>query len=96
MEISGFSGIHKSFESRVALNPGLCGMRDVTSANKTESAVFIFWLLYFQRIPLSDYLEITTSVVVSCGGPKKSLCISIKCCYIYIFWFFGTVGFIKV
>ena len=40
---------------------------------KTEPAVFIFWMLYFQRIPLSDNLEITTviSVVVSCGGPKK-------------------------
>ena len=39
--------------------------------NKTESAVFIFWMLYFQRIPLSDDLEITTSVVVPCGGPKS-------------------------
>ena len=53
--------IHKLFESRVALNPGLGGVRDVDLSlslmnrfNKTESAVFIFWMLYFQRIPLSD------------------------------------------
>ena len=26
--------------------------------NKTESAGFIFWMLYFQRIPLSDNIEI--------------------------------------
>ena len=39
--------------------------------NKTESAVFIFWMLYFQRILLSDNLKITTSIVVPCGGPKR-------------------------
>ena len=27
------------------------------------------WMLYFERIPLSDNLEITTSVVAACGGP---------------------------
>ena len=37
--------------------------------NKIESTVFIFLMLYFQRI-LSDSLEITTSVVVPCGGFK--------------------------
>ena len=50
--------IKLSFESRVALNPGLGGMRDVASAvisheqtqYKTESAVFKLWMLYFQRI----------------------------------------------
>ena len=36
--------------------------------NKTESAIFKFWMLCFQRIP-SDYLELTTAVVVPCGGP---------------------------
>ena len=39
--------------------------------NKTEFPVFIFWMLYFQRIPFSDNLEITTSVVVPFGGPQK-------------------------
>ena len=40
--------------------------------NKTESAVFNFWMIYFQKIFfLSDYLEITTAVVVPCGGPKS-------------------------
>ena len=43
----------------------------VNRLNKTESAVFIFLMLLFQRIPLSDKLEIETSVVVSCGGPKR-------------------------
>ena len=56
------------------LNPGLGGVRDVTSAiishlplslinrpNKTESAVFKLWMLYFQRIilqiSLSNFLK---------------------------------------
>ena len=39
--------------------------------NKTDSAVFIFRRLYFQRIPLSDNFKITTSVVVPCGGLKS-------------------------
>ena len=30
--------------------------------NKTESAVFIFWMLYFQRIPLSYNLYINTII----------------------------------
>ena len=30
---------------------------------------------------------------MQCGGPKKSPRTSIQCCYIYIFWSFGTVGF---
>ena len=41
----------------------------MNSFNKTESAVFIFWMLHFQRIPNNK--EITTSIVVPCGGPKK-------------------------
>ena len=39
--------------NRVALNPGLGGMRDVSlmnRLNKTESAVFKHWMLYFQMI----------------------------------------------
>ena len=39
--------------------------------SKTESAVFKLWMLYFQRISFSDYLEITTAVDVPCGGHKK-------------------------
>ena len=38
--------------------------------NKTKSAVFNLSMLYFQRTPFSDNLEVTTSVVVPCGGPK--------------------------
>ena len=40
--------------------------------SKTESAVFKLWMLYFQRIFFTDYLETTTAVVVPCGGPKMS------------------------
>ena len=40
-----------------------------------------------KRIPLSDNLEIATSVVVPLGGPKRSPRTSIYCCYIYIFFF---------
>ena len=51
--------------------------------NKPESAVFFFWMQYFQRIPLSDILTavkgthcyilfvVTTAGVVLFGGPKK-------------------------
>ena len=39
--------------------------------NNTESSVFIFWVLYFQRITLLDNLEIATFVVVSFDGRKK-------------------------
>ena len=39
--------------------------------NKTESSVFNFWMMSFQKTPISDNLEITTSVVVPCGDPKK-------------------------
>ena len=39
--------------------------------HKTESAVFKLWMLYFQRIFFTDYLETTTAVVVPCGGPKN-------------------------
>ena len=38
-------------------------------------------------------LEITTAAVVPCGGFKNSPRSSILCCYFYIFWSFGTVGF---
>ena len=47
----------------------------------------------FPKDIFSDYLEITTAVVVPCGGPKNYPRTSIKRCYFYIFWSFGTVGF---
>ena len=72
--------IQHLFGNRVALNPGLSGVRDVASTiisqylsmnrlSKTESAIFKLWMMCFQRIS-SDYLELTTAVVVPCGGPK--------------------------
>ena len=39
--------------------------------NKTESAVFKHWMLYFQKDLFSDYLELTTADYVPCGGPKQ-------------------------
>ena len=60
--------------NRVALSPGLGGVTDVASAivshelNQTKS---VFSMLYFQRIS-SDYLEITTAVVVPCDVPSES------------------------
>ena len=47
----------------------------------------------FPKDLFPDYLETTTAVVVPCGGPRKSPCTSIQCCYFYSFWSFGTVGF---
>ena len=44
--------------------------------------------LYSQRIPLSDYLEITTAVVVPCGGRTLSLRTSIN----VIFTLSGSLG----
>ena len=58
------------FENRVALNSGLGGVRNVASViisheqtQKTESAVFKLYMLYFQRILFTDNLETTTAVV---------------------------------
>ena len=45
--------------------------------NEYQSPMFIFWMLYFLRIPISDNLEIASSVLVLCGGPKMSPRISI-------------------
>ena len=67
------------FGSRVALNPGLGGVRDVASAitshEQTQSnRVCCFQTLdaVFPKHLLSDYLETTPAVVVPCCGPKKS------------------------
>ena len=57
--------------------------------NKTETAVFNFWMLYFQRIPLSDNLEIKISVVVPCGGPKR---LPVHRFSVVIFTFSGPLG----
>ena len=57
--------------------------------NKTESAVLIFCMLYFQRTPLSDNLEIATSVVVSCGGPNSQ---PVHRFSVVIFIFSGPLG----
>ena len=43
-----------------------------TLLSQTEAAVFKLWMLYFQRNPLSDHLEITTVVVVPCGSRRTS------------------------
>ena len=58
------------FESRVALNSGLGGVKNVASViisheqtQKNESAVFKLYMLYFQRIIFTDNLETTTAVV---------------------------------
>ena len=85
------------FKSRVALTPGLGGVSHLPFSlmnrlNKTGPAVFIIWMLYFESIPKSDNLEITTFVVVSSGGSKRSPRTSTECCNIYTFWSFGTVG----
>ena len=43
--------------------------------NKTESAVFKLYMLYFQRIPFTDNLETTTVKQLSLcpfGGPTTS------------------------
>ena len=45
--------------------------------DQPESAVFKLQMLYFQRIPFLDYLEITIAVVVPCGGRKTFPSISI-------------------
>ena len=57
------------FESRVALNSGLGGVRNVVSViisheqtKNTESAVFKLYMLYFQRILFTDNLETTIAV----------------------------------
>ena len=64
------------FESRVALNSGLGGVKNVASViisheqtKKNESAVFKLYMLYFQRILFTDNLETTTAVVVSIWRP---------------------------
>ena len=63
------------FGNRVAINPGPgsdLSLSLMNRLNQTESAVFKLWMLYFQSISFSDYLEITMAVVVPCGGRKKS------------------------
>ena len=46
-------------------------MNSINNLIKTESAIFKVWNWCFQWIS-SDYLELTTTAVVPCGGPKKS------------------------
>ena len=64
------------FESSVALNSGLGGVRNVAPViishertQKTESAVFKLYMLHFQRIRFTDNLETTTAVVVPVWRP---------------------------
>ena len=54
-----------------------------------ESAVLIFLMLYFKKISLSDNFEITTSIVVPCGGPKS---IPVHRFRVVIFTFSGPMG----
>ena len=59
------------FLEEVALNPGLEGLRNVTSDiiahehNKTGSAVFKLWMLYnyFQMTFVSDYFDISVNLI---------------------------------
>ena len=64
----------------------ICHYLSWTDSIRTESAVFKLWTLYFQRIHLTDYLEITTAVVMLCGGPKK------VSPYSYFFTLSGPLG----
>ena len=61
--------------------------------NQTESAVQQTLDVVFSQDLFSDYLEITTAVVMPCGGPKKTYRTSILCGYVYIFWSLRIVGF---
>ena len=65
--------------SRVALNPGLGGVRDLASAIITHEQTQQNRVCCFQTLDavipkdlLSDYLETPTAVVVQCGGPQTS------------------------
>ena len=61
------------------------------SIKKSLLSFFKLWMLYFQRsLSRSDYLEVTTAVVVSCGGRKISPRTSIRC-YFYIFWWVKVI-----
>ena len=40
----------------------------------------------FRKDLISDYLEITTAVVVPCGGPKQSPRTSIQCYFFVLFF----------
>ena len=57
--------------------------------SKSESAVFKLWMLYFQRIFSTEYLDTTTAVVVLCGGPKK---LPVHRYSVVIFIFSGPLG----
>ena len=57
--------------------------------NNTESAVFIIWMLHFQRTPFTYSLEITTSVVVPCGGSKS---LPLNLFSVVIFTFADSLG----
>ena len=57
--------------------------------DQIESVVFKLWMLISPTDLFSDYLDITTSVVVPCGGPKNYPRMSIQCCYFYMSWSLG-------
>ena len=63
-------------ESRIPLTPMLMGFRDVAFSSSFMNRLKSNWVccfskfvgsLYFWRIPFSDYLKITTAVIVACG-----------------------------
>ena len=66
------------FVNRVVLNPGLGGAGDVAFAIISRKQTHSNRVCYFQTLgavcpkdPLSDYLEMPTAVVMTCGGSKK-------------------------
>ena len=67
--------------------------------NNTESAVFIIWMLHFQRTPFSYNLEITTSVVVPCGCsktlPLNLFSVVIFTVHLLILWDCGIHNFLE-
>ena len=65
------------FGNRIALNPRLGGLKDVASAIISHERTLSNRVCCFQTLDavfpkdlFSDYLEITTAVVVPCGDPK--------------------------
>ena len=57
--------------------------------NQTKSAVFKFWMLYFQRISFSDYLEIPIAAVVPRSVPES---LPLPRYSVVIFTFSGSLG----
>ena len=70
--------IQHLFGNRVALDPGLGGVRDVAPAIISPEHTQIKPSLLFSNFgccvskgSLLDYLELTTAAVMPCGGPKS-------------------------